>query len=127
MRRQFFRAAMLTIVSFALATTSLAWERGGYGLKVNVNGDINSDHKNPLLTSMKIEAVEPGSPGALAGIVVGDEIIEVAGLAVFSRRASEILPLMQKQVGQSVDVKIKRSDGSVFAVTMVAVPLTNPK
>ena len=127
MKDRFVRGAVLLLASMFLLSTSYAWERGGYGLKVKVDGDINSDHKNPLLTAMKIEAVEPNSPGARAGIVVGDQIIEVAGLAVFSRRASEIIPLMQKDVGQSIEVKIRREDGTVFKVTMVAAPLTNPK
>lgn len=126
MRTRFFRAAIFVVASLFVLSTSFAWEPGAFGMKLKVDGDINSDRNNPLLTSMKVESVEPNSPGERAGIAVGDEIIEVAGLAIFSRRASEILPLTRKQAGESITVKVKRSDGSVFEATMVAVPVNRP-
>ena len=99
----------------------MAAERGTLGLQVKVNGDANTDKRNPLLTSMVIESVEPESPGALAGISAGDQIVEVAGQRIAGRRASEVIPQMQREVGQAVELTIIKPDGAYFIARLVAV------
>jgi S1-C subfamily serine protease len=55
-------------------------------------------------------AVEPGSPAEKAGILVRDDIIRFAGVAI--ERYSEIIVLLARQpVGSKVEVVVER-DGS---------------
>ena len=63
----------------------------------------------------------PASPAAQAGIQDGDEVIEVAGRVVAGAKAKEVVALAQKEVGQSLQLKVRRPAGETRALTLVAV------
>lgn len=66
----------------------------------------------------KLTAVVEDSPAAKAGIVVGDEVLEIGGERIHNYR--EILIYMQmNDASAPVDLKIRHADGSIEDVTVV--------
>lgn len=93
-------------------------EKGFFGFVIEVDG---AGLLNPTLSSATIKKVIPSSPAARAGIAVGDQIISAEGHAVAGAKAKEIQPIMQKQVGQTLHLRLKRPAGTEYDVTLVAV------
>jgi C-terminal processing protease CtpA/Prc len=103
----------------ALPQPGWAGERGFFGFSLAVASEGFSF--NPVLKSIKVAKVTPDSPAAQAGLKDGDEIIEVAGRTVAGSKAKEMMALAQKEVGQSLQLKVKRPEGETRALTLVAV------
>ena len=112
-------------LAIALPATVFATERGVIGVSMAI--DSEGSFLSPTLRSIKIVMVIPESPAALAGIKAGDEVIEVAGRLVAGAKAREIQALAEKDVGQSLNLKVRHSEGGVAAITMVAVERLAPK
>lgn len=106
-------------LAIALPAGVFAAERGVFGFSMTVDSDGFS--MNPTLRSIKILTVMPESPAALAGMKAGDEVIEVAGRSVAGAKARELQALAEKEVGQSLNVKLRHPEGGVAVITMVAV------
>ncbi len=115
--QKFFTALFLSAI-FA-STQAHAGEPGGFGFNasVSVNGVFS-----PTLALVKIAKVLPNSAADKAGIKTGDEIIEIDGHKVPGAKASDIQPLMAKEVGQTVAMKLKRENGETISVQMTATP-----
>ncbi|MBS3917515.1 MAG: PDZ domain-containing protein [Deltaproteobacteria bacterium] len=75
-----------------------------------------SDPTKPLT----ILRIDPGSPAALAGLKVGDRIIERDGVKINTAGDFQSMPLIR--IGQQVVYKILR-DGQQIIVTLKAVPI----
>jgi len=88
----------------------------GFVAKVDADGIFS-----PTLKTVQIQSVQQGMPAALAGIVAGDRIIEVQGVKVEGAKASEMAQRMKKKPGESVVLKLSRTTGGSFEVTLVAV------
>jgi C-terminal processing protease CtpA/Prc len=71
--------------------------------------------------SVTVESIAPRSPASEQSIAVGDEIIQIEETTVPGRRAWELKPLIQKQVGQSIHLRLKRPTGETYSVTLIAV------
>lgn len=119
-----FIARGFCILVIAAATMSLltlpaaAAEKGWFGFSVNVDADSMSP--NPTLRTATVESVVPGSPAAKAGLVSGDQVLEVQGVPVAGAKADVFRAAMQKAVGESVRIKIKRGDAAAREVSLVA-------
>ncbi|MFG6412588.1 PDZ domain-containing protein [Roseateles sp. DC23W] len=109
----------------ALPALAFAADRGVFGFSMQV--DSEGFFLDPTLKSIKIVKVTPESPAALAGMKVGDEVIEVAGRVVAGAKGREIQALAEKDVGQSLSLKVKRSAGEVVSMQMVAVAKASSK
>ena len=77
---------------------------------------------NPKLRSIKIEKVFPASPAAKAGLSAGDLIVEMEGIVVEGARADSLKVAMQKSVGETLRLKIKRGADSSQDVSLIAAP-----
>ena len=77
---------------------------------------------NPLVTKILITKVERASIAEGAGIVAGDEIVQVEGQSVVGRRARELQPLMKFNAGETRTLRIRHADGK-----QTEVRLTKPK
>jgi C-terminal processing protease CtpA/Prc len=108
---------MLLLTMAAVASAQA--EKGYFGLTVDARG--TGSGVNPTLAAITVMQVVARSPAATAGIVVGDQILEVEGHAVPGSRPDDIVRLMQKQAGQSLTLKLRRESGAVYSVTLVAV------
>ncbi len=64
----------------------------------------------------------PGSPAARGGIAVGDSIVKLEGVAVSGRKASDLKNAARRDVGQTLRLELKRPNGQVYSVALVAVP-----
>ena len=109
----------LVVLLLALPQPGWAGERGFFGFNLAV--DTEGFMLNPTLKSIKVAKVMPASPAAQAGIQDGDEVIEVAGRVVAGAKAKEVVALAQKEVGQSLQLKVRRPAGETRALTLVAV------
>lgn len=120
MQTRFFAA----LFALLLSVSSAAWagERGYFGFTLSIDG--NAMLWNPTLRSVKIDKVSPASPAALAGMVSGDEIIEVAGKPLPGAKGSDLKAHVEKDIGQSLQIKLRRANGEEVAVTLVAVAKT---
>ena len=114
----------VALTAFLLALCASAWasERGYFGFGFSL--DAEGMFWNPTLRSVKIEKVAPKSPAALAGILVGDDVIEVAGKVVAGAKGNDIKGYIEKDVGESVQLKVRHANGEIVSVTLVAAART---
>ncbi|MEN3371248.1 MAG: hypothetical protein V7609_3391 [Verrucomicrobiota bacterium] len=106
---------LLTLVWTSMAAAA---DKGwfGFGLKVAADGFFN-----PTVISITVESIAPHSPAAEQHIAVGDQIIQVENTEVPGHKASELKPLMQKQAGETIRLRLKRQAGETYSVTLTAV------
>lgn len=111
-------------VSFALlfalvcASAARAGEKGWFGFALKIAGE---GFFNPTIRAVTVASIVPQSPAAMQPIAAGDEIIQVENTEVAGRKASELKPLIQKQVGETILLRLKRPSGETYSVTLVAV------
>ena len=111
------RRSLLVAVACGPAV-ALAAEKGYLGFAVSVEGE--GFFLNPTLKSVKVAKVVPGSPAEKAGISAGDTIVEIEGRAVLGAKANDLKPYMEREVGQTVRLGVKKPSGQVDQVTLVA-------
>ncbi len=75
----------------------------GIGVVVGVNTERNT---------IKVVSPFEGSPGAAAGILPGDEIVEINGTPVTGDRLDEAVKMMKGEPGTTVIVTIARNKGA---------------
>jgi len=115
----------LTMGLLLLAAPAWAAESGYFGLSVSVDGE--GFFLNPTLKAIRIEKVVPNSPAAKAGITPGDFLIEIEGHPVPGTKADVLKPYMQREVGQSTRLLVKKTSGEVVSLVLVAAPkVENP-
>lgn len=112
-------------VAGALAATlaGLPWtvsadERGWIGFALQVDGD--GPDTDPVLKSVVVTKVQPASPAAAAGVREGDRLVEVEGRAVQGARARELEPLMRRQPGEALRLRVERDGEGTRELTIVA-------
>ncbi len=114
-------ALVLFAAVTAIASTGPAWAdeaKGtlGFAAKVDADGLFS-----PTLKTVHIQSLQPGLPAALAGVAVGDSILEVDGIKVAGAPAGAMAARMKKKPGESVQLKLSRPSGETYVVTLVAV------
>ncbi len=117
LRSALFLLAFCVVVPRPIGAAPEA-EKGFFGFAIEVEG---SGFLNPTLSSATIKRVIASSPAARAGIAAGDQIISAEGHAVAGAKARELQPIMQKQVGQPLHLRLKRPAGTEYDVTLVAI------
>ena len=93
---------------------------GTLGFAIDVDGE--GFFLNPTLKTVTIKSVVPGRPAATAGIMPGDQIVEVEGRQVTGTKARELQPLMKKNAGETLALRLRKPSGEVYAVSLVAAP-----
>jgi len=90
----------------------------GIGIVVTVD---RNDNRIVVLTPYE------GTPGALAGILPGDKLIEVDGAPVTGDMLDEAVSMMKGEPGTSVSVTVYReSNGEVFELTIIRAVINIP-
>ncbi len=120
MQTKFFAAVFAVLLS--LTSSVWAGERGYFGFSHEIDGE--GAFWNPTLRAVKIARVSPKSPAEAAGIQPGDSVLEVAGKPVAGAKGKDILALIEKDIGESVRMKLKHANGEVVEITMVAAAKT---
>jgi C-terminal processing protease CtpA/Prc len=116
------RRSRLIILAAALLFSPLAShaaEMGWFGFALVIDAD---GILNPKLRSIKIDKVFPASPAAKAGLSAGDRIVEIEGVLVEGAKADTLKAAMQKSVGETLRLKIKRGTDASQDVSLVAGP-----
>ncbi len=119
MTRAFLALALAFSAVFTQPAGAAEQGRATYGFKVKV--DAASLSLNPVIAAVIVDQVKPGSPAAAAGIVAGDEILQAEGREVPGARADDVKPLMRRNVGDPLVLKLRRADGSVYEAHMIGV------
>jgi C-terminal processing protease CtpA/Prc len=114
-RLAFLAAAALLFSPLA----SQAAEQGWFGFSLSIDAD---GILNPKLRSIKIEKIFLSSPAAQAGLSVGDMIVEIEGIPVDGAKADTLKAAMQKSVGETLRLKIKRGAEASQDVSLIAGP-----
>ncbi|HEY6620002.1 MAG TPA: PDZ domain-containing protein [Steroidobacteraceae bacterium] len=116
------RARLAFLVAGALLFAPLgayAAEKGWFGFALAIDAD---GILNPRLRSIKVDKVFPASPAERAGLAAGDMIVEIEGIVVDGAKADALKTAMQKSVGETVRLKIKRGADAARDVALVAAP-----
>ena len=111
------KLALVLFAGVLFIQVARAGEKGWFGFSTAIR---LSGLFPPRIASVTVEGVEPKSPAAEKSIAVGDEIIQVENTDVPGQKASELKPLMQKQVGEVLHLKLKRAKGETYSVSLVA-------
>jgi len=112
------RRTLIAVAFCLLSATLIAAEKGWFGLAISVDAD---GALSPTLRSVTITKVFSSSPAALAGLVPGDTILEVQGIAVAGAKADVMKAAMQKSVGETLRLKIQRGATQIREVSLIAV------
>jgi C-terminal processing protease CtpA/Prc len=109
---------IFVIMLFMFAASASAADPGYFGISVAVDGD--GFFLNPTVKSIKVEKVTPNSPAAKAGVSPGDLLVEIEGHPVPGTKADVLKPYMQREVGQSTRLLVKKASGEVVSLVLVA-------
>ena len=115
------RRALVALIGLVIGVEALAADdqRASFGFTLEVDGE--GFFMNPVLESVTVTAVAAGSPAFAAGIAVKDQILEADGHLVKGTRARDFEPVLRKQVGQPLRLRLKRPGGDEYVVTLVGV------
>ena len=111
---------LLTLALLIICTGSAHADSPRLGIAIDVQGE--GFFLNPVVTKVLVTKVEKASLAADAGIVAGDEIIQVEGQTIVGRRARDLQPLMKFNAGESRTLRLKRANGEQFEAC-----ITKPK
>jgi C-terminal processing protease CtpA/Prc len=121
MLRRTVLLAVAALLAFPIASQAQAEPiPGTFGFAIDVDGE--GSFLNPTLKTVTIKSVVPGRPAATAGIKPGDQIVEVAGRPVLGSKARELQPLMKKNVGETLALRLRKPSGDLYLVSLVAAP-----
>jgi C-terminal processing protease CtpA/Prc len=93
---------------------------GTFGFAIDIDGE--GFFLNPTLKTVTIKSVVSGRPAATAGIKSGDQVVEVEGKQVSGAKARELQPLMKKNAGETLALRLRKPSGEFYAVSLVAAP-----
>jgi S1-C subfamily serine protease len=115
--RKCFRSVVVVHALFTASLAAYAGDKGYFGFALSIDAD---GFFNPTLKSVTIDKVSPGSPAESAGLIKGDQFIEVEGRAVAGAKADDVKPYLSRNVGESANFKVRRVSGEVVTVTLTA-------
>jgi S1-C subfamily serine protease len=118
------RIIVTIVVALLFASAAAAQTEGylGFSQQVSVGWRFNVE-------SAVVNYVAPNSPAHNAGIAIGDSITDIEGCAVPGCGAYKARSLMEKKVGENLNLKLKRPNGEEYTVTLKATqrPPSEPK
>jgi C-terminal processing protease CtpA/Prc len=117
-------ASMLAIACswllLAQSPASAEFRRGRLGFTVYV--EVDGSYAKPILKSVHVQEIEPGSPAEAGGLKVDDEIVQVQGQPLAGANARDVAAIVQVPPGEQLRLVVRGSDGAERQVTIVAGP-----
>ncbi|CAN5125670.1 hypothetical protein BH10PSE17_BH10PSE17_10760 [soil metagenome] len=111
--------SLLLAASFVVVTAAHA-ASPKVGMAISVDGD--GFFLNPIVRKVTISEVEKGSLAELAGISVGDEILEVEGQSIAGRRGNDLRALTRFNPGEPRQLRLRRANGEEYT-TQITKPV----
>lgn len=114
--------AAVGVALLLLAQTLAAAEdrRGRLGFTVYV--EVDGSYDKPVLKSVRVQEIEPGSPAEAAGLKIDDQILKVQGKPLHGANAREVAAMVQVPPGERLRLVVRSTDGVERHVTLVAGP-----
>ena len=102
------------------AQPASAAERGRLGFTVYV--EVDGSYVTPILKSVRVQEIEPGSPAEKGGLKVEDLILRAQGRPLAGANAREVAAMVQVLPGERLRLLVRSLDGAERHVTIVAGP-----
>jgi len=112
-----FPALLTLLAALWLSLPAVAADKGWFGFGVSIEASGSSE--NPIVQSVTVQDVAPGSPAAQAGLASGDVILEADGMPLSGVKTDAMKAAMSRQVGETLRLRIRRGD-AVRVVTLTA-------
>jgi C-terminal processing protease CtpA/Prc len=110
-------------VSLSLLAQPLAMAdapRGRLGFTVYV--EVDGSYATPVLKSVRVQEIEPGSPAEAGGLKIDDLILKVQGKPLQGANARTVAAMVQVPPGERLRLVVRSTDGAQRHVTIVAGP-----
>ncbi|MCG3189479.1 MAG: hypothetical protein LKCHEGNO_01860 [Burkholderiaceae bacterium] len=115
-------AAGLALWMWLLPAAALADAppRGRLGFTVYV--EVEGNYAKPILKSVRVQEIEPGSPAEKGGLQVEDLIVQAQGRTLSGANARDVAAMVQVPPGHKLRLLVRSIDGALRRVTIVAGP-----
>jgi C-terminal processing protease CtpA/Prc len=115
------RAALCVVLSLLLQpAAALDAGRGRLGFTVYV--EVDGSYITPILKSVRVQEIEPGSPAEKGGLQVDDLILQAQGKRLAGANAREVAAMVQVPPGRRLRLLVRSTNGVERHVTIVAGP-----
>jgi len=110
------KTMLITIVLLLLSTNVFARDgEFGLGLYVTTKGFFS-----PKLETVVVSEIIDGQSAHREGVVVGDDILSIDGCTIPGCSAKKAQNIMKKDVGESILITIRTTDGKTKEIELVA-------
>ena len=113
-------AVTCSVLLLAQQPASAEFRRGRLGFTVYV--EVDGSYAKPILKSVHVQEIEPGSPAEAGGLKVDDEIVQVQGQPLVGANPRDVAAIVQVPPGEQLRLVVRGSDGAERQVTIVAGP-----
>jgi C-terminal processing protease CtpA/Prc len=113
-------AALLGLLVHPATAVEIDPNRGRLGFTVYV--EVDGSYAKPILKSVRVQEIEPGSPAEVGGLKVEDLILQAQGKPLAGADAREVASMVQVPPGRKLHLVVRSTDGAQRHVTIVAGP-----
>lgn len=118
--RHTFMAVCAALLLLTQAPASADGTRGRLGFTVYV--EVDGSYAKPILKSVHVQEIEPGSPAEAGGLKLDDQILQVQGKPLAGANARDVAAMVQVPPGAKLRLVVRSTDGAQRHVTIVAGP-----
>jgi C-terminal processing protease CtpA/Prc len=112
--------ALWALLARPAAAVDIDPNRGRLGFTVYV--EVDGSYLTPILKSVRVQQIEPGSPAEAGGLKVEDLILQVQGKRLTGANARDVAAIVQVPPGQRLRLLVRSVNGVERRVTIVAGP-----
>ena len=113
-------AACVALWLFTQLSAAADDARGRLGFTVYVQ--VDGSYAKPILKSVHVQEIEPGSPAEAGGLKIDDQILQVQGKPLVGANARDVAAMVQVPPGTKLRLVVRSTDGAERRVTIVAGP-----
>lgn len=118
LKRKLCLAFLLLVFLAPVASFAADKSRLGFGTQATISGFLS-----PKLKRVTVTQVQPGSPAAIAGLAVGDQIIEANGKTIAGAPVRQMArQLRDLKSGEHLRLKVKRSGETLLSIDIIVGP-----
>ena len=118
--RRGWTAAWVALLLLAQPLSMADAGRGRVGFTVYV--EVDGSYATPILKSVRVQEIEPGSPAEAGGLKVDDLILKAQGKPLPGANARTVAAMVQVPPGEKLRLVVRGADGAQRQVIIVAGP-----